>query len=324
VYVREVLPMIEQYKWANPLKAAISGTRGKRLTPDFLGPESIRWMDEHGIDVQARSINPFWYSADRAIAEKFIPAQNEALAKDCAKFPGRFVGLATVALQFPDLAAQQLQEAVKNQGMPGVAIAANIAGEELSSPKHDPFWAKVEELKAFVFIHPQGEGGFDGRSYPAGFYERLRGFGNLSNVIGYPVETSIALSHLIFEGTLDKFPGLRICGAHGAGFLPSYIGRSDASCEWTPGPKDCKPLKKKPSEYFKEQLFCDSLVFNSEELRLRVAQYGAGQVVLGTDHPAPWPTRGVDHVLETAGITDADKIAILGGNLSKLLNIPQF
>src|SRR3989338_3151411 len=150
--------------------------------------------------------------------------------------------------------------------------------------------------------------------------ERLSGYGNLGNTIGNPLETTIAFSHLIFEGTLDKFPGLRICGGHGGGFLPSYVGRSDASCEWIA--RGCKPLKKKPSEYFKEQLLCDSLVFNSEELRLRVAQYGVGQVVLGTDHPAPWPVRGVDHVLETASLSDTDKIAILGGNLSKLMNIP--
>jgi aminocarboxymuconate-semialdehyde decarboxylase len=318
--VREVFPLVQDYAWATPLKTAMEGTRGRRLTPDFVGPERVRFMDEHGIDVQALSINPYWYTAERDLATRFIAAQNEALAAACANYPGRFVGLATVALQYPDLAARQLEDAIKKLGMSGVAIAANIAGEELSSPKHDPFWAKAQELGAFIFVHPQLEGGFEGKNYPAGMYKRFSGFGNLDNVIGYPLETSIAFAHLIFEGTLDRFPGLRICGAHGGGFLPSYIGRADASCEWLP--QNCRALKRKPGEYFKEQLFCDSLVFNAEELRLRVAQYGAGQVVLGTDHPAPWPTKGVDHVLETQGVSDAAKIAMLGGNLAKLLRIP--
>ena len=117
----------------------------------------------------------------------------------------------------------------------------------------------------------------------------------------------------------------QVSGAHGAGFLPSYSGRVDANCEFSEASaKRCKALKKKPSDYMKEQLISDSLVFNSEELLLRVRKFGVSQVVLGTDHPAPWPTTGVDHVLETPGLSDDEKFAILGGNLSKLLRIPQF
>ena len=320
-YVLEVMPLVEGHEWGSLVRAAAAKTRGIRLTPDVIGPERVQWMDEHGIDVQVLSINPYWHTAERELATRLIAVQNEALAAACAKFPGRFVGFASVAMQHPDLAARQLEDAMK-MGMPGAALACNVAGDELANPRFDPFWVKVEELSALIFIHPQPEGRFNGKRYPAGMDERLSGYGNLGNTIGNPLETTIAFSHLIFEGTLDKFPGLRICGGHGGGFLPSYVGRSDASCEWIA--RGCKPLKKKPSEYFKEQLLCDSLVFNSEELRLRVAQYGVGQVVLGTDHPAPWPVRGVDHVLETASLSDTDKIAILGGNLSKLLRIPQF
>jgi aminocarboxymuconate-semialdehyde decarboxylase len=322
-FVRAVLPLLRNVDWADIIKSSASGARGNRITPDFLGPERVRFMDENGIDVQAISINPYWNTADRAMATRLIAVQNEALAADCARYPGRFVGMASVALQHPDLAARQVEEAVKKFGMPGVALGCNIAGEELSSPRFDPFWAKVQELHALVFIHPQVEGGgFDGLSYPAEMFStRLKGSGDLRNVIHHPLETTVAFSHLIFDGTLDKFPELRICGAHGGGYLPSYVGRSDATCL---RPNANCTMKKKPSEYFKEQLLCDSLVFNSAELRLRVKEYGAGQVVLGTDHPAPWPVRGVDHILETPGLTDDEKIAVLGGNLAKLLNIPPF
>ena len=316
-YVLEVLPLLQDVPWAEQVKAAERADRGVRITPDIIGPERVRFMDEHGVDVQALSINGYWYAAERGLATKLIAVQNEALAGACARYPGRFAGFATVALQYPDLAAQQLEEAMTKFNMPGVSLNGNVAGEELSSPRFDPFWAKVQELEAFVFIHPQGEsGGFEGgASYPAGTLERFQGV----NTIHHPLETTVALTHLIFEGTLDKFPGLRICGAHGAGFLPAYIGRSDATCD-RPGQK-CVPLKKEPSDYFREQLFCDSLVFNAEELRHRVEMYGAKQVVFGTDHPAPWPTKGVDDVLD-APLSDEDKIAILGGNLATLLKIP--
>ena len=226
-YVLEVMPLVEGHEWGSLVRAAAAKTRGIRLTPDVIGPERVQWMDEHGIDVQVLSINPYWHTAERELATRLIAVQNEALAAACAKFPGRFVGFASVAMQHPDLAARQLEDAMK-MGMPGAALACNVAGDELANPRFDPFWVKVEELSALIFIHPQPEGRFNGKRYPAGMDERLSGYGNLGNTIGNPLETTIAFSHLIFEGTLDKFPGLRICGGHGGGFLPSYVGRSDA------------------------------------------------------------------------------------------------
>ena len=132
------------------------------------------------------------------------------------------------------------------------------------------------------------------------------------------METTIALSHLIFEGTLDRFPGLKICAAHAGGFLPSYIGRSDACSQWVAG--RCKPVKKHPSEYLK-QLYFDSMVFTAEGLRHLVAEAGASQIVLGTDFPYGWTTRVVDHILDTPMLTNAQREAILGGNAQKLLGI---
>jgi aminocarboxymuconate-semialdehyde decarboxylase len=204
-----------------------------------------------------------------------------------------------------------LEQAVKTLGMHGVSTGASVNGEELASAKFDPFWAKVEQLGALVFIHPQG--------VPE-LRSRLQGNGFLTNVIGNPLDTTIALSRLIFEGTLDRFPNLKICAAHGGGYLPSYIARSDQGC--VTFPTNCtKVLKKRPSEYLK-QLYVDSLVFTGEALRHLVAECGASQIVVGTDYPFPWTSTAVDHVLATPGPSDADKIAILGGNLIGLLGIP--
>ena len=276
-----------------------------------VGPERIRAMDAQGIDVEVLSINPFWYSADRDLAARLIDVQNQKLAEICRAYPDRFAALASVALQHPDLAAEQLEAAVKTRGMRGAAIGGHVNADELSAARLDPFWAKAEALEALIFIHPQG--------IPE-VSPRLAGNGFLTNVIGNPLETTIALSHLIFDGVLDRFPRLRVAAAHGGGYLPAYSARSDHGC--VAFPANCRgALAKHPTEYLK-QMYFDSLVFTGEELRHLVAECGASQIVVGTDYPYPWTTTAVDHVLETPGLSDNDRVAILGGNAAKLLGIP--
>jgi aminocarboxymuconate-semialdehyde decarboxylase len=238
-------------------------------------------MDQQGIDVEALSINPYWYGAGPDLAQELIRVQNEKLAEFCAGQPERFVGLASVALQHPDLAAAQLEDGVKRYNLRGALIGGSVNGEELADPKYHPFWAKAEELGCVIFIHPQGTAELAGR---------LKGNGVLENVIGNPLETTIALSHLIFEGTLDRFPGLKILAAHGGGYLPSYAARSDQG--GVTFPERFTPLKKRPTEYLK-QLYYDSLVFTAAGLRHLVTEVGAGQVVLGTDYPFPWTSTAV-------------------------------
>jgi aminocarboxymuconate-semialdehyde decarboxylase len=160
-----------------------------------VSPDRIKAMDEQGIDIEALSINPiFWYKAEPDLAGQVVKLQNEKLAETCAAQPDRFVGLASVALQHPDLAAEQLEDAVKQLGLRGALIGGSVNGEELSDPKFHPFWAKAEQLGALIFIHPQGTAELSASG-------RLKGNGVLENVIGNPLETTIALSHLIFEGT---------------------------------------------------------------------------------------------------------------------------
>jgi aminocarboxymuconate-semialdehyde decarboxylase len=232
-------------------------------------------LDEMGIDVQALSINPFWYWADVELSRKIVQIQNEKLAEFCAAHPARFVGLGCVALQYPTLAAEQMEYGVKKLAMRGVAIGGSVNGDDLSATKFHPFWAKAEELQTLVFIHPQSAGApIDDK--------RLQGNGFLDNVVGHPLETTLALTHLIEDGTLDLFPRLKICAAHGGGYLPSYSSRSDQCL--TAFPNFCKPLKKQPSEYLK-QLYFDSVLFSAEDMRHLIAVVGASQVVVGTDYP---------------------------------------
>ena len=274
----------------------------------------IATMDAQGIDVEAMSINEWWYAADRDLARKICEVQNEKLMALCQQEPDRLVAFATVPLQFPDLAAEMLEVAMRQQGLRGAGIGGNVAGLELSNPKFDPFWAKAEELEALLFMHPQDS------EEATGIVKRVEGYGALGNVIGNPLETTIALSHLIMDGTLDKFPKLRICGAHAGGYLPSYAGRLDHGC--TVQPNFCKGPgpKKRPSEYLK-QLFVDTMVFTPEGLRHLTVEVGPRHIMIGTDYGFPWVTDPVGHVLGTPGLSDADKIAILGGTAAKLLRL---
>ena len=277
-----------------------------------VGARRIAEMDAAGIDVEALSINPQWYRMERDAVTEVIKVQNEELAGFCATYPDRFVAFASVALQYPDLAVQQLEYAVKKQGLRGAAVGASVAGDEFSDAKFHPFWAKAEELGVLIFIHPQ--------STPE-LAKRFRGNGWLSNTIGNPLDTTIALSHLIFEGTLDRFPGLKICSAHGGGFLGSYAPRSDNCLRVAPEMDTGVKLKRKPTEYMK-MMYYDTLVFTSEMLRHLAAEMGSSQLCIGTDHPIPWHEDPVSHIMNTPGFTDEERRAMLGETAAKLLGVP--
>ncbi len=306
VHCHCIIPVTEIVKGT---KLEASGGGGGN---NLLGPQRLQVMDQQGVDVQALTINGYWwYAADRELARRIVQAQNEGLAKWVATHPDRFVAMASVALQHPDLAAQQLEEATKKLGLRGVSIGGHVNGEDLTLPKYDPFWAKAAELGALVFMHP---GGAENIIRPGG----LGGRGDLGNIIGNPLETTYFLSRLIFDGTLDKFPGLRVCGAHAGGYLPSYLGRTDVACDVRAN-ANCAN-KRRPRDYFKRELFIDTMVFSDEGLRHLVAEVGVNQIVYGTDVPFNWPVT-VDLVLNASFLSNAEKEAILSGNLARLLRI---
>ena len=299
----------------------LMGAEGAGLTPGGLKGAQETWivvedrlkaMDSQAIDMEVLSVNPFWYGKDRDLGEKIVSIQNEKLASLIAAKPDRFAAFASLTLQDPALAVKQLETAMKKQGMKGAAIGDQVAGDEFSNPKFDPVWAKAEELGAVLFIHPQGVPELN---------KRWKGNGWLGNTIANPLGTTIALQHLIFDGSLDKFPGLKVLAAHGGGYLASYAPRSDHACFVSPA--GCDPnitLKKQPTEYL-NQLYFDALVFTPEALRHLAAQVGASQIMLGSDYPYPWEMHPVDHVFATTTLSDKEKEAILGGNAARLFGM---
>jgi aminocarboxymuconate-semialdehyde decarboxylase len=298
------------------VEAVVKGTKFERAGANtgvrVLNQARIDAINKQGIDLQVLSINGhWWYDADRDLADRIVRAQNEGLAKWVAANSTRFDAFASVSLQFPDLAAQQLDDAVKRLRLRGAAIGGHALNEDLSLPKFDVFWAKAAELGVPVLMHP---GGAENIIKP----DALEGRADLGNIIGNPLETTYFISRLIFDGTLDKHPNLRVVTVHAGGYLPSYMARTDVACK-VRNNANCAN-KKDPREYMKTQVLIDTMVLSEEGLRHLVAEVGVGQIVYGTDNPLNWPVT-IDLVLNAPFLDNAQKEAILGGNALRLLKI---
>lgn len=267
-------------------------------------------MDAQGVDVQVLSPSPtqYYYWAEPDRARELVRVQNEHIAELCGQHPRRFVGLGTAALQQPELAAEQLEHAMRQLGLKGVEISSSVNGAELDAASLLPFWKKAEALGAIVFIHPFG----------TTLGERVATH-YLSNIIGQPLETTIALSHLIFGGVLDRHPTLKIVAAHGGGYLPSYCGRSNHGHMVRPEAQ--AGAQRLPIEYLRKMWF-DTLVYDPQALAHLVNVVGASQLVVGSDYPfdmGHYDPHGL--LAATPGLSETQIAAILGGNAAALLGL---
>lgn len=292
-----------------PAALAVSGPmvreRAPRMTDVTARPAA---MDAQGVDVQLVSPSPshYHYWADEETAEKIHRLANEATAAHCAQAPTRLRGLGLVPLQHPEQAVRALEHALE-QGLSGVEISSHAPGRELSDPAYEPFWARAEETGAILFLHPFG----------CTLDERLDQW-YLSNVVGQPVENAVALSHLIFSGVLDRHPGLTLIAAHGGGYLPTHIGRSDHA--WSARSDAGAGCAHLPSSYLK-RLYFDSLVHDPHVLRELVRAAGADRVLLGSDYAFDMGTEDPLAALRAARLPDSDFHAVRGGNAAALLNL---
>lgn len=263
-------------------------------------------MDAAGVDVQLVSPSPSHYYpwADRELAVFIAQEANKATAELVAKAPTRLRGLGLVPLQHPDVMVAALENAMIENGLDGVEISSAAPGVELSDERLEPFWARAEELGAILFLHPFG----------CTLDERLDRF-YLSNTVGQPVENAVALSQLIFAGVLDRYPKLVIIAAHGGGYLPTFLGRSDHAWQVRPEARGCEHT---PS-YYLSRLYFDSLVHTPDALRALVAAAGPDRVVLGSDYPFDMGVADPVERVRAAGLDEAATAAILGGTIDSLL-----
>jgi len=264
-------------------------------------------LDAIGVDVQVVGPMPMHrYWAEPELAVKLSTVINEAVAAHCALGQGRLYGLGTLPLQHPAIAVRELERAVCELGLKGISVSTNVDGRELADPLFAPVWEAAADLGAVVFIHPWG----------CSLGARL-GAHFLGNTFGQPTETALALSHLIFGGTLDRHPGLKLLAAHGGGFLPTYIGRSDHA--WAERP-DARGCEQPPSSYLR-RIWYDALVYTPQAVRHLIEVVGADKVMLGTDYPFDMGVTDPVERATAAGLPAADLTAVLSGNAAALFTI---
>jgi aminocarboxymuconate-semialdehyde decarboxylase len=267
-------------------------------------------MDAMGIDVQALSVAPpqYFYWTQPDIARGAARLINDNIASIVARHPDRFVGLGHLPMQSPQLALAELEHCAQELGMRGVELCTNVDGQELAEPQFEPVFARLEALGMVVFLHPGG--------FTQG--ERLRNH-YLNNVIGNPLESTIAVSHLIFGGVLERHSRLKIVVAHGGGFVGSYPFRMDHA--WR-ARADCRVnIKRKPTDYLR-RLYFDTIMFDPRALRYLIELWGADHLLLGTDYPYDMGNYDpLDAIAGVKKLTAADRSAIAGGNAARLLGI---
>ncbi len=266
-------------------------------------------MDAAGIDMQIIMPPPgqCTYAIPLEVGIKAAEIINDGMADFVARQPDRFQALGTVPMQDPGSAVRMLESCVKERGLKGVQILTNIAGKELSDRAHEPFWEAAEALRAVVLIHPNG---FTEA-------ERLRRF-YFNNVLGNPLETTVALHYLIFDGVLERHPGLKLVAVHGGGYLASYSGRIDHA--WGARTDVRGTLPQPPTTYLR-RIFFDTVVFTPHQLNNLVEVFGVGQMLMGTDYPYDMAEADPIGHLASADL-DAEAIsAIAGGNARRLFEI---
>ena len=283
----------------------------KDIAPKFASLETrLADMDAMGVDVQAVSPSPaqYYYFAEPDMARQSARLVNDNQAAIVAAHPDRFVALGTVPMQDTGMAIAELERCVKQLGLKGVELSTNVDGAELADKRFERFFARCEELGIVIFLHP---GGFTHRERLYDHY--------LNNLIGNPLDSTVAVAHLIFEGVLERMPGLKIVVAHGGGYIPPYAGRFDHGYR---ARADCRQFISQPPSTYLRKLYFDTMVFEPDQLKFLIEKYGADHIMLGTDYPYDMGEADpVGLINRVEGISDDDRALVMGGAAAALLGM---
>jgi aminocarboxymuconate-semialdehyde decarboxylase len=225
-----------------------------------------------------------------------------------ARHPRHFVGMATVPLQDPDLAVEELRHARERLGLRAVEIGTCPGGRDLDDPALFPFFVACRDLGMAVFVHPAA---------PLVGQERLTKY-YFPLIVGNPLETAVAISKLIFGGVLERLPDLRMCFAHGGGAFPFTLGRLDHG--WSVRPEGPAAIPKRPVEYAR-RLHFDSLTHSAANLRFLVSQFGAERVAMGSDYPFDMGSADPVSAVGEAGLDPSARALVEGGAAARFLGL---
>jgi aminocarboxymuconate-semialdehyde decarboxylase len=266
------------------------------FTVDSTGlDQRVQLLNDTGIDTQVLSPAASFSNSDLNTSQRY----NNGMAEAVSRYPKRFLGMATIALNDTDSAPGELERSIKELGLRGVTIGSNVRGVNLDAKEFGPFFAKAQQLDAPIFIHPMNVLG----------QERLGSY-QLDNLIGNPTDTSVAAASLIFGGVLKEFPRLKVYLAHGGGTCPYLCPRWDQG--WRARPSAKVNLDKLPSEYLKRFHF-DSLTHSTWLLEVLIGLVGAERVMLGSDYPYDMGDREAMGKVESSRVlSEAEKRQIYG------------
>ena len=311
--VRKHVPAmsLDAVKYASPLTRELNKKQNEDRHEELVGvTKRLADMDDMCVDVMAISPQPpqMHYDAPDALGQETAQKVNDNIARAVSEAPDRLVGLGTVPLQNTDMALKELDRIIGELGFKGIQIGAQIGQDELSAERLEPFWAKCEELDIPILLHPTS------------FASERFGAHYLTNIIGNPLDTTVAIHYLIFDGVLARYPGLKIVAVHGGAFVAAYSARMDH--DWGQREDCCLNIDQLPTSYLKNMYF-DTTVFSTHQLDYLAKLYGTDRIVLGTDYP--FDMADYDPTEHIMGLDDsysaADREAMCGLTSAGLLKI---
>jgi aminocarboxymuconate-semialdehyde decarboxylase len=264
--------------------------------------DRLEECDKHGVNVQVLSIIPvlfnYWAKGPDALeTSRFF---NDYIAEVVSRHPTRFVGLATVPMQDPELAIGELERAVKELGMVGVEIGTHIEKWNLNAPELFPFFEAAERLNASVFVHPWD---MMGKADMERYW--------LPWLVGMPAETSRAICSMIFGGIFERLPNLKVAFAHGGGSFPGTISRVEHG--FNVRPDLCAIDNDKNPRSYLGKFYIDSLVHDERILDYLIDLMGSDHIALGSDYPFPLGEHEPGKLIESMPYNDATKAELLHG-----------
>ena len=300
-------------RFAGPKSAAQNKQQAEERRANLVDMSiRLRDMDRMVVDVAAMCGSPgqFYYGVEASLGHEASQLANDAIVAKMKEAPERHIGLGTVPLQDTDLAIKELKRCINELGFRGLQIGARVSeDEELSTPRLDPFWAAVQELDVPMLIHPSS------------FSSARLAPHHLLNIIGNPLDTTVGVHHLIFDGVMERFPDLKFVLSHGGAFTSHYFARMDHAYGARP---DCRDMiHQKPSTYLRKFYF-DTLVFSVEQLDFLIKTFGVDHILIGTDYPFDMGEYDpVEHVYQATGLSESDREKICGLNALRLLGLDQ-